>query len=104
MNSNFPNSGYVTCFGARNSPQVPYFKIDASITLERPNETSTFVSIAACAAWNDDLQLTIAGYRDSVQTNVHATILRFGQLQPILLQWRNINKIIFKPSGGTAHP
>lgn len=104
LNRNLPNSGYLTCFTAGSSPQVAYFKIDASITLERPNERFTFVSISVCAAWNDDLQLTITGHQNSVQTHVQTILLRFGQPQLLLFHWRNINKIILKPFGGTAHP
>jgi hypothetical protein len=99
-----PNSGYVTCFTAGSSPQVAYFKMDASISLERQNERFTFVSMSVCAAWNDDLQLTITGHQDSVQTHAHTAVLRFGQPQLLLFQWRNINRIVLKPLGGTANP
>ena len=74
------------------------------MAIERPNETFNFVSITACAAWNDDVQLTITGYRNSKQMNTHTATLSFGKPQLILLQWKDIDKVTFKPSGGTAHP
>jgi hypothetical protein len=99
-----PNSGYVTVFNNGCSPHIAFFKDEASIAIERPNETFTFVSVTACAAWNDDLQLTITGHRKSTEVNTHTTKLLFGQPQRIFLQWKNIDKITFKSFGGTAHP
>ncbi len=104
MKTKYPNSGYVTAFRPGCSPHIAYFSKDASIDAEPPNQTFTFVSLVACAAWNDNLQLTITGYRNSVQTNKHTTELVFGQPQHIPLRWENIDKVTFKPFGGTAHP
>jgi hypothetical protein len=104
LKTQYPNSGYMTAFIPGCSPHIAFFKKDASINVERPNETLTFVSLVACAAWNDDLQLTITGYRNSVQINAHTITLLFGQSQHFSLQWKNIDKITFKPFGGTAHP
>lgn len=99
----YPNSGYVAAFDNGCGPRIAIFKDEASIAIERPNETFNFVSVSACAAWNDDLQLTITGHRNSTQMNTHTAILLFGKPQVILLQWKNINKITFKSSGGTSH-
>jgi hypothetical protein len=103
MNKNHPNSGYVTSFINGCGPHIAYFKDDVSIESERPNATFTFVSVTACAAWNDDLQLTITGHRNSTEINTRTTTLLFGQPQLILLQWKNIDTINFKSFGGTAH-
>ena len=99
-----PKSGYVTAFMPGGSPHIAFFKEEASISAEDSNETFTLVSLTACAAWNDDLQLTITGYRNSTQINTHTTTLLFGKPQLILLQWKDIDKITFKSSGGTMHP
>jgi hypothetical protein len=99
-----PNSGYVTAFNTGCGPHIAFFMAEASVAVERPKETFTFVSVTACAAWSDDLQLTITGHRNSTQINTHTTTLLFGQPQYIPLQWKNINKITFKPFGGTPHP
>jgi len=104
LKKNFPKSGYATSFMPGGSPHIAYFGIEASISVEHSDKTFTLISFTACAAWNDDLQLTITGHRNSIQTNTHTTTLIFGQPQLVLLQWENIDKVTFKPSGGTAHP
>ena len=100
----FPKSGYVTSFTPGGSQHIAFSSKEVSIGVEMLNETITLVSVTACAAWNDDLQLTITGHRHSTQINAHTATLLFGQPKPILLQWKNIDKIIFQSSGGTAHP
>ena len=99
----YPRSGYVTAFISGSSSYIAFFNEEASITVENPNETFTISSVSACAAWNDDLQLTIKGYQNSREMNRHTATLLFGKLQFILLRWNNVDKITFKPSGGTAH-
>jgi len=99
-----PKSGYAAAFTNGCGPHIAFFANEASIAIERPNETFTFVSVTACAAWNDDLQLTITGHRNSTEINTHTATLLFGQPQLILLQWKNIEKIAFKSFGGTSHP
>jgi hypothetical protein len=61
-------------------------------------------SVSACAAWNDNIQLTIIGLRNSRQVNIHTTILSFGQPQVILLHWKDVDKVILRPFGGATHP
>lgn len=104
LKRNYPDSGYATCFASQDSPQLAYFKIDSSIESERMGDMFTIVSIVACAAWNDNVQLTIIGLQNSRQTYEQITILPFGQPQLISLNWKNIEKILLKPSGGTVHP
>ncbi len=99
-----PKSGYAAAFNIGCGPHIAYIANEASIAIERLNETFTFVSITACAAWNDDLQLTITGHRNSTQINTHTAKLLFGQPQLILLPWKNIDTITFKSSGGIKHP
>ncbi|CAF0732411.1 unnamed protein product [Adineta steineri] len=96
-------SGYVTSFLPGDSLNVAFFSETATISIEPPNKTFTLISIMACAAWNDDLKLTITAYRRSIVVNDRTVILLFGRPQRIMLQWENIDKVIFKPSGGTEH-
>jgi len=103
IRKNVPTSGYVTAFMPGSSPHLAYFSKEASVSVEHSDKRFTFVSVIACAAWNDDMQLTITGHRNSVQTNTHTTTLLFGKPQLILLQWKNIDKVTFTPSGGTVH-
>ncbi len=102
--NNCPASGYAAAFNTGCGPHIAFFTDEASVAVERANETFTFVSVNACAAWNDDVQLTITGHRNSTQINTHTATLLFGQPQLILLQWKDIDTITFKSSGGTAHP
>jgi len=100
----YPESGYVTAFTPGDSLHVAIFKDEASIAVERPNETFTLISLNTCAVWKDDLQLTIKGYQNSTEINAHKTILHFGKPQLISLEWKNIDRVTFKSSGGTVHP
>jgi hypothetical protein len=100
----FPKSGYATSFMPGGSLHLAFFSEEASISLESSNETFNLVSLSASAAWNDDLQLTISGYRNSIRVNNLNIILLFGRPQPISLQWKNIDKVVLKPSGGYVHP
>jgi hypothetical protein len=100
----YPESGYASAFTPGGSPHIAFFKDEASIVIERPNETFTLISLNACASWKDDLQLTIKGYKKSTEVNTHTTTLRFGKPQLILLDWKNIDKVAFQSSGGTLHP
>ncbi|CAF4695772.1 unnamed protein product [Rotaria sp. Silwood1] len=97
-------SGYTTSFMAGGSRNIAFFEQKASVSVARPNEKFTFFSVAACAAWNDNLQLTITGHRNSIEINTHTEILLFGKPKPILLFWENLDKITLESSGGTAHP
>ncbi|CAF0985793.1 unnamed protein product [Rotaria sp. Silwood1] len=99
-----PKSGYITSLIPGSSPNIAYFKDSALITVGSPNTKFTFVSVTACAAWKDDLELTITGHRNFIEINTHTTKLLFGKLQFILLYWEDVDKIMFKSSGGTAHP
>ncbi|CAF1258527.1 unnamed protein product [Rotaria sp. Silwood1] len=101
---NYPKSAYATSFMPDGSSYIAYFKDNASIDAENPNEKFTFFSITACAASNDDQQLTITGHRNDVEINTHTTTILFGKPQFILLNWKDIDNIIFNSFGGTAHP
>jgi len=99
-----PNSGYVTSFIPCGSLHIGFFSEEASISIEPPNETFTLVCFTASAAWRDNLLLTVRAFRNSIQVNYCDIILVFGRPQLISLQWTNIDKVTFKPSGGIPHP
>ncbi|CAF1513605.1 unnamed protein product, partial [Rotaria sordida] len=58
---NYAQSGYSTSFTPGGSQYIVFFKDDASISTSDPNKTLSLVWIKACAAWNDNLKLTIEG-------------------------------------------
>jgi surface antigen len=99
----YPESGYVTAFNPDGSSHIAFFNEEATVSVKESNETFTLVSLAACTAWNDNLHLTIIGYRNSKQVNTHTSTLLFGKPQVIVLLWKNIDEITLQPSGGTAH-
>lgn len=99
-----PNSGYMTAFRASGSSNVAVFLKEASISAKQPNEKYNLVSFSACAAWNDHLELTVTGYRNSMQLNTCTKRLLFGKPRFILLNWKDIDSVSFKSSGGIAHP
>jgi hypothetical protein len=104
LKKTYPNSGYMTSFMSGGSSHVAFFNEEALIDCQHSNETFTLISLTACAAWNDDLKITITGHRNSIETKMHTTTLLFGQPQLILLHWKDIDNVTFEPSGGIAHP
>ncbi|CAF2243979.1 unnamed protein product [Rotaria magnacalcarata] len=99
-----PKSGYTTSFDSCGNLYLAYLKDEASISIESTTETFTLISLDACAAWKDDLELTITGYRSLALTDTHTVTLLVDRPQHILLEWDNLDKIIFKSSGGTTDP
>lgn len=98
MTNNYPENGYAACFTNGNGPHLAFFEDEASISVENTNEIFNFISLDVCAIGQEYLQLTIIGQRNSLQINTHRVVLRFGKPQNILLEWNNIDKIIFKSS------
>jgi len=104
LENKFPKSGYVTSFMPGGSPHIAYFYEEAGISVKDSDKTFTLISFTACAAWNDDMELTIKGYRNSIEIDTHTITLLFGEPQLILFNWKDIDKVTFKPSGGRIHP
>jgi hypothetical protein len=67
-------------------------------------ETFSLISLTTYSAWNDNLQLTIRGYQNFTQVNMCSITLLFGKPQRILLGWKNLDEVLFEPSGGNPHP
>jgi hypothetical protein len=61
-----PKSGYVTAFILDTSPHLVWACKEAEISSGRQNETFSLIALTTYAAWNDNLQLTITGYRNSI--------------------------------------
>lgn len=97
------NSGYTNAFVSVNNLYIAFSRSGASISVEPPNETFSVLTLTACAAWNDDLQLTITGYRNSIELKTHTSLLLYGKPQEIILGWTDIDKLTFESSGGTPH-
>ena len=104
VNRSFPRSGYPGAFLSNGSSHVAWLKDEGSLSVQSVDDVFTLVSVTACAAWNDSLQLTFTGHKRSTQVDTHTVILLFGKPQMIFLQWENIDKVVFKAEGGTPHP
>lgn len=100
----YPKTGYGLAFTKGGSPHIAFFKEKTTISAEPPSEPFTLVSLDACGAWRNDLQLTIKGFRNSTATSTHTATIAFGKPQSIVLQWDNIDKITLESAGGTPNP
>jgi hypothetical protein len=100
----YPDSGWTTVFMPDGSPYIVFSSSSASISVDNENILFGVVSLEACAAANDNLQLTITGYRKSTQVKTHTSTLLFGKPQLIQLHWTDIGMIKFQSSGGSQHP
>jgi hypothetical protein len=98
-----PKSGYVTACISEASPYIIWSCKESEVCSGRRDETFTLISLTAYAAWNDNLQLTITGYRNSIQVNNCTITLLYGKPQRIVFGWKNVDQVIFEPSGGTPH-
>ncbi|CAF1109654.1 unnamed protein product [Adineta steineri] len=72
------NSGYVYAFQSTDSSCIIFSSSHASISVDPPNEAFSVLALTACAAWIDNLQLTITGHRNSIKIKNHVSALRFG--------------------------
>lgn len=95
-----PKSGYVVSDTAPVSPYIVWASKECEISSVRSGETFSLVSLTIYAAWNDNLQLSITGYRNSCEINSCRITLAFGKPQRIVFGWKNLDQIIFEPSGG----
>ncbi len=98
-----PKSGYVTPFTSDVSPYIVWSCKESEISCGRPGETFSLISLTTYAAWSDNLQLNITGYRNSIQINNCSITLLFGKPQRIVFGWKNIDQVIFEPFGGNPH-
>lgn len=94
----------MTCSTCDTDPNIVYFRTEGEISTEHEQQMFTFVSLSAAAAWNDGLLLSVTGYQQGNAVRTHKALLMFGIPQRLLLQWDNVDKIVLKSSGGTAHP
>ncbi|CAF2056349.1 unnamed protein product, partial [Rotaria magnacalcarata] len=50
------------------------------------------------------MQLLITGHRNSILVSKYTTVVLWCKPQLILLNWRDIDKVILQPLRGTRHP
>lgn len=99
----YPNSGYMALlnsgsehFVARNTPNL--MTSIGSV----PSQLFGVKSFLATGAWNNNLQLSLLGYRSGFVIYTQKVILQATTASIINLDWTNIDRINFTSSGGTS--
>ncbi|CAF4093432.1 unnamed protein product, partial [Rotaria magnacalcarata] len=98
-----PTSGYVT---ALSSGEYVSFNgggnlMSISVGISSPLEAFSIKSFVIAAAWKNDLQLSMTGWRSEVRVHNQTIILQTKLATDVVLDWRNIDKINFETFGGT---
>lgn len=99
----YPNSGYIAACKPDVCPYIVWSSKESEINCLHSNETFALVSLTIYAAWNDSLQLTVKGYRNSNEINRCTITLLFGKPQRIVFGWKHLDQVTFEPFGGTPH-
>ncbi len=100
---NYSDKGYATAFAPNGSQYIAWSNSSASIRADRNQQVFGIVSFEACAVYNDNVRLTITGYRNSIQIHTHTTTLLFGKSELTELCWTDIDTLKFESFGGTPH-
>ncbi len=101
---NYSDKGYATAFTSNDSQYIAWSSSSASISADRNQQVFGIVSFEACAVYNDNVKLTITGYRNSAQVYItHTSTLLFGKSELTELCWTNIDTLKFESFGGTPH-
>jgi hypothetical protein len=93
-----PDSGYINGTVSGDYVAFNHFADPASISRA---ENFNFISAAFTAAWYDDLQLDIAGFRDGVQIYSTTLTLTTEFYSTLFLNWFDLDEITFASYGGT---
>lgn len=94
-------------FGNYSGEYVSYNRNGLMMMMEsaEKNKRFTFKSIAIAAAWNDNLQLEIIGYRDdTLITNHTFTLQVFAVSHLDFNDDTALDKVTFQTYGGTKNP
>jgi hypothetical protein len=100
---NYSDTGYATAFTQNSSQYIAWSSTSASISVEDDKQVFHAVSLDACAVYNDNVQLTITGHRNSVQVNKYIATLQLGRSKSIELCWTDVDKLKFESNGGIPH-
>ncbi|CAF3161654.1 unnamed protein product [Rotaria socialis] len=104
LKKNLLNNVHVPSLTATNSRHVAWFTEKAAISAENVNGIFTFVSLTVYGAWNDGMQLSITGHRNSILVSKYTTAVLWCKPQLVLLNWQDIDKVILQPLRDTRHP
>ncbi len=93
-----PDSGYIN--GTVSGEYVAFNHFADPASISRATNFN-FISAAFTAAWYDDLQLDIAGFRDGVQIYSTTLTLTTELYSNLFLNWFDLDQITFVSYGGT---
>lgn len=100
----FSVSGYNTAVLSESNAVFNAFGNPLTIQSANGNPFSLYAASVA-AAWNDNLQLTVVGYRSSVPVVTNTfTLSVFTVLNVEFNGYIELDEVIFSSSGGTLNP
>lgn len=96
-----PYSGFSA--GTVSSPNVGYnaYGLDAAFWSE---DRFDLTSLYLTAGWMDGLEVRIQGFRDGDAVYDRTEVLNTATPAFLLLQWYDLEAVLFTPSGGTSEP
>ncbi|CAF4702402.1 unnamed protein product, partial [Rotaria sp. Silwood2] len=98
-----PNSGYMTLVKSGSGQSIAYNGQGRSASIGAlPRQTLNVKSFLATGAWNNNLKLSILGYRSGYIVYTSNVILQATTTSIIDLHWINIERINFTSSAGTS--
>lgn len=100
---NYADTGYATAFTQNSSRYIAWSSTSAAICAQNDKQVFHAVSLEACAVYNDRVQLTISGHRNSAKVHTCVTTLELGTSKAIELCWTDVGKLTFESNGGIPH-
>ncbi|MDY0874210.1 VPLPA-CTERM sorting domain-containing protein [Dongia rigui] len=95
--ADFPNNGYIT--GASSGIYVGLNGFGEAASLSS-SSTFDFISASLTAAFNEGLQLDIAGFRNGAQLYAQTVTLTTQMYATLLFNWTGIDELTFVSYGG----
>jgi VCBS repeat-containing protein len=91
------DSGYFR--GTTSGEYVTYNSGMLSVT--DPVDEFDFVGVTLTAAWNDDLNIDVTGYRDGVELYSRTVVVSDDEPTPFTFNWEDVDRVTFQAYGGT---
>ncbi|CAF2809699.1 unnamed protein product [Rotaria sp. Silwood2] len=103
FSSHNPSSGCMTLVKGGTRQHVVYNNQARTASIAAlPSQTFNVKSLLAAGVWNNNLRLSILGYRSSYIVYTSNVILQATATSVIDLHWTNIERLNFTSYGGTS--
>ncbi len=96
---NVSDSGYAR--GTTSGSFAAFTNLEQPITVSATNGQFDFVGASLTAAWNDNLNVAISGFRGGAQVFSQNIVISDDAPARIELNWTDLDSITFRPFGGT---